>query len=325
MAALAAGALLSGCAAPADLDGEVLAAGPGAAPAPASAPAPPRVPGAPAVPLVVDTDLGADDVLALAFLLRSPEVDVRAVTVAATGLVRCEPGVDVVAGLFSALGVEPVPVACGRADPGPAGRAFPAAWRSAAEAGSGVTPVPGTPVGQPAADLLAEQARDVPGLVLVAIGPMTNVADLAARHPDDYVRLTGIHAMAGSVSGPPVDGVAEWNAAADPESLTAVLTSSVPVTVVPADAVPTGTPAAALAAPVVGRVAAASALPSWWDLAAAAALVTPDAGTGERGGWRLDPSEPGRLRRSGAGTVTVHRSLGAPALEAQYTRVFRAS
>lgn len=323
MAAVAAGAALAGCAAPADLDGEALAFGSGAAPAPASAPPPARVPGAPVVPVVVDTDLGSDDLLALAFLLRAPDVDVRAVTIAATGLVGCEPGVDIVAGLFAALAVEPVPVACGRGEPAPGGRAFPAEWRAAAESGSGVAPVPGVRVPQPAADLLAQQARDGRGLLLVAIGPMTNVADLATRHPQDYARLTGIHAMAGSVSGPAVEGVAEWNAAADPESFAAVLTSSVPVTIVPEDAVPRGTPEVALGAPVVGPVAAAADLPAWWDLAAVAALVAPDAGTAQRAGWSLDPSVPGRLRPSGEGTVTVHRSLSAPALEAQYDRVFR--
>ena len=39
-------------------------------------------------PIVVDTDLGADDIIALALLLRSPAVDVRAITV--SGTVSCD-------------------------------------------------------------------------------------------------------------------------------------------------------------------------------------------------------------------------------------------
>ena len=327
VAALAAGVLLAGCAAPADLDGEVLVAGPGsgAGGGAGGAPVPARDPSAAAVRVVVDTDLGADDLLALAFLLRSPDVEVRAVTIAATGLVGCDRGVDVVAGLFAALAVEPLPVACGRATPGPGGRPFPAAWRAAAAAGSGVPPVPGTTVDRPAADLLAQEAREVGGLVLVAIGPMTNVADLATGHPDAYARLGGIHAMAGSVSGPVLDGVAEWNAAADPEALAAVLASAVPVTLVPEDAVPPGPPVAATDAPVVGPVTAAADVPAWWDLAAVAALVAPDTGTADRGGWGLDPSAPGRLSRTGDGAATVYRSLDGPALQAQYAQVFGAT
>ena len=316
--ALAAGALLAGCAAPADLDGEAwAAAGAGLPPAPA------RMPGATVTPVVVDTDLGADDLVALAFLLRHPEVEVHALTIAATGLVGCETGVDVVAGLVAALEEQPVPVACGPETAGAGGRPFPTEWATAAELGSGVAPAPGTAVAESAPQLIARQARDVAGLVLVALGPMTNVADLASQHPEDYARLAGIHAMAGSVAGPVVDGVAEWNVAADPRSLETVLASPVPVTLVPEDAVPTGTPELLAAAPVVGRVVTTADIPAWWDLAAVAALVAPDLGSPEQGAWVLDPSVPGRLVRSpgGAGAVQVHTSLDAAALEPQYARV----
>jgi Inosine-uridine preferring nucleoside hydrolase len=310
--------LLAGCAPPADTDGEVraVAGGGGLGPAPA------RMPGDAVVPVVVDTDLGADDLLALAFLLRHPQVDVRAVTLAATGLVGCDRGVDLVAGLFAALDVPPAPVACGRSERGAGGRAFPAQWRAAAENGSGVPTVDGPAVAEPAAEVLARQARAVPGLVLVAIAPMTNVADLAIQHPDAYRGLAGIHMMAGSVSGPVVDGVAEWNAAADPLALETVLGSPVPVTVVPADAVPNGTPEVLASTPVVGRVVAGADVPAWWDLAAAAALVVGDAGAVEPGRWALDPAHPGRLVMTGNGTTSVYRSLDEPALASEYARVF---
>ena len=117
-----AASVLAGCAAPVDDDGELL---------PAAAPHPAPTQLAEATPVVVDSDLGGDDLVALAFLLRHPTVDVQAVTIAATGLVGCEDGVRVVAGLFEALGEPAVPVGCGRAAPGPGGRPFPAAWREA--------------------------------------------------------------------------------------------------------------------------------------------------------------------------------------------------
>ena len=75
--------------------------------------------------MVVDTDLGGDDLVALAFLLRHPSVRVEAVTIAGTGLVGCDPGVDLVADLFTALDEDPVPVACGREEAGPGGAAVP--------------------------------------------------------------------------------------------------------------------------------------------------------------------------------------------------------
>ncbi len=308
---LAAGLALTGCTPP-----------DGAGPLP---PPPPKAAAGDRISVVVDTDLGADDLVALAFLLRHPDVDVRALTIPATGLVDCGPGLDVAAGLFAALAAEPVPIACGRATAGPGGRPFPPAWRTAAADGWGLTPEDGAPGAEPedAVDLLAGHARDTSGLVVVALGPMTNVAELATRHPDDFQRLGAVHAMAGSVSGPLVDGVAEWNAAADPAALGTVLTGPVPVTVVPEDAVPEGTPEI-LRGPVVGRVAQAADLPAWWDLAAVAALVTPDAGPTEDGGWELHGSEPGRLGRQGdgVGDVRVYRALDPQMLESEYARVF---
>jgi hypothetical protein len=303
---------LGGCAAPYDGDGEAEAA---AAPAAAAAPTPD------ATPVLVDTDLGGDDLVALSFLLRHPSVGVEAVTIAATGLVGCEAGVRVVAGLFAALREPPVPVACGRPTAGPGGRVFPAEWREVAESGTGILPAAGTLVDGTADELIARRARRTEGLVVVALGPLTNLADLAREHPADYARLAGVHAMAGSVAGPLVDGVAEWNAAADPESLAVVLTAPAPLTLVPEDAVPDGTPSA-LEAPVVSKVRATIDYPRWWDLAAAAALVAPHAGKVEAGGWVLDDSEPGRLRRAADGPVRVYRTLDDRVLETAYDEAF---
>jgi hypothetical protein len=301
---------VTGCTAPYDDDGEATL---GVAPAPNADPD--------ATPVLVDTDLGGDDLVALAFLLRHPSVDVRAVTIAATGLVGCEAGVRVVAGLFEALQESPRPVACGTAAPGSGGRAFPAQWREMAESGTGIRPVDGLRDDRLAAELMAESAQHTEGLVVVALGPLTNVADLARAHPEDYVRLAGVHAMAGSVDGPASDGVVEWNAAADPGALAAVLAEPVSLTLVPEDAVPEGTPDG-LAGPVVGTVAATIDYPKWWDLATAASLVVPTAGTVETGTWTLDDSEPGRLRRTGAGPVRVLRTLDGAALDPAYREAF---
>ena len=82
-----------------------------------------------AVPVVVDTDLAVDDLVALAFLLSSPEADVRAVTVSGTGEVRCPQGLKVIRSLLAVTGDEKVPVACGRSTPLAGDHAFPTEWR----------------------------------------------------------------------------------------------------------------------------------------------------------------------------------------------------
>ena len=82
---------------------------------------------------VVDTDLGADDVVALAMLLRHPAVDVRAITVSGTGLVHCPVGVGHVRSILLDLGVRDRSVGCGRPDAGRDGLAFPPPWRRSSD------------------------------------------------------------------------------------------------------------------------------------------------------------------------------------------------
>jgi inosine-uridine nucleoside N-ribohydrolase len=202
-------------------------------------------------PIVIDTDLAADDIFAIMVLLRDPTVDLRAITIAGTGEVRCPAGLRNARRLVAAFGRTNVPVACGRENPGPSGRWFPAEWRDGADAFYGI----GLPVvdgegdrGRPAAKLLVDLASaarvaDAP-LTLVVLGPWTNLADAVALEPAFVRNLAGIHAMGGAIDVPgnitvgdttPADGV-EWNLGADPDAVAAVLALDVPVTFVPLDA-----------------------------------------------------------------------------------------
>jgi len=319
------GALLAGCSAATDGDGEVRSAGTLAA-------APARL--ASAMPLVVDTDLGADDLVALALLLRHPKVRVEAVTIAATGLVGCPQALDVVADLTAALAMSAPPVACGRAQPGPAGRAMPAEWRSRAAQGNGLprasavarhlSPIEVSP--RPAPDELARLVGETDGLTVVALGPLTNIADLATSDPTAFASLAALHVMGGVLEALGENGIGEWNAAADPDAFATVLRAvdrpgAPEMTIVPLDAVPAGTPEA-LKGPVIGAVSAQAGVPAWWDAATAAALVEPDAATAAPGSFAMDGTTPGRLRRTGAGTVRMVRALDPVLIERVYESVF---
>ena len=68
-------------------------------------------------PLIIDTDVGSDDALALVYMLQDPGVDVRAITVSGTGLVHCDSGVAIVAGLVRLAEHPQIPVVCGSASP----------------------------------------------------------------------------------------------------------------------------------------------------------------------------------------------------------------
>ena len=82
-------------------------------------------------PILVDTDLGADDLTALAVLLRDPTVDIRAITIPRTGLVHCGPGLRTLRNLLADFGAPAVPLGCGHAGAEPEAYPFPESWREA--------------------------------------------------------------------------------------------------------------------------------------------------------------------------------------------------
>ena len=281
--------------------------------------------------MIVDTDLAGDDVLALMVLLRDPGVDVRGVTIAGTGEVRCLPGIRNSRRLLAAFGRSDVPVACGRELPGPFGRSFPTAWRDGADGFYGVE-LPEveneSSRGEAAPELLVRlaAASDEP-LTIVTLGPMTNVADAAALDPGFASRLGGIHAMAGTIDEAgnidngdttPADGV-EWNVGADPGAMAAVLALDVPITLVGLDAtsdVPVppdiveqlAADHAAAGADIAYEMYArtpflAAAGNSYWDPLAAVTLTDPSTAGWEDLGVTMQPTGPaaGRLSRDPGG------------------------
>jgi pyrimidine-specific ribonucleoside hydrolase len=194
------------------------------------------------VPVVVDTDLAVDDLVALAFLLSSTGVDVRAVTVSGTGEVRCPQGLAVVASLLALTGDEEVPVACGRSTPLAGDHAFPTQWRDLADGGWGMdlteAAPPDTDLSAP--DLLGTTLRQG-GVTLLTLGPLTNVAESFRADPglagqvDSIVVMGGALDVPGNVSGAG-SSAAEWNMYVDPTAAAEVLASGAPILLVGLDA-----------------------------------------------------------------------------------------
>ncbi|RYP81061.1 hypothetical protein EKO23_24080 [Nocardioides guangzhouensis] len=311
----------SGCTAPYDDDGEVTGLM-GAAPAKADD----------AVPVVIDSDLAPDDLAAITYLVRHPRVDVVGITVPATGMVGCTDGLRLLADLFAAIESPSVPVACGTTERGKDGVPFPEEWCTGVVIDPGLPAlgaVPWQPLREDAGAFLAQQARVHPGLHVVALGPLTELAALAADRPADYRRIAGVTTMAGAVGDgqDPGRGIGEWNAAADPAAFAAVLAGPVPVTVVPDGPVPQGVPDGLAAAPVVGRLGVDTMItsPAYWDLATAGVFATAGATADERtGAWTAEVTGTRGLLHQGAGSgrVRVVTGLDTHALDASYAAVF---
>lgn len=197
------------------------------------------------LPVLIDTDVAPDDLVALAFLVGSPRVEVRAITVSGTGEAHCGPGVDVVLRLLERLEAPPIAVACGRETPIAGDHAFPDAWRTGADDGSGLA-LPSTsraPYAGDAVQLISETSDAMEGLRVLTLGPMTNLADALGRRPELARRLETVYVMGGALfvpgnvafGGPSENEVAEWNVYVDPTATQVVIDSGLPVRLVSLD------------------------------------------------------------------------------------------
>jgi inosine-uridine nucleoside N-ribohydrolase len=200
-----------------------------------------------ALPVVIDTDMAADDWLAVLFLLGRSDVEVKAITVTGTGEAHCPAGMRNALDLAALAGRPEIPVACGRETPLAGNHSFPATWRERVDGllGLSLPKNPGTPSGEPAPELFGRAVLEsAQKLHVVALGPLTNVGEVLAENPGLAEELDGITVMGGAVGVPGNVGpssslendVAEWNFYVDPVAAAEVLRSGVPVTLVPLDA-----------------------------------------------------------------------------------------
>lgn len=205
------------------------------------------------VPMIIDTDPGVDDAVAVLLAVASPRVQLLALTT-----VFGNAGVDVTTTnalrLRALSGLDQLPVAAG-ADRPLAYRRHPRAscWHGVdGLAGQAEQlPAPSGPISPlGAVPLMATLLRSAPiPVTLAAIGPLTNIALLLAVHPELKPRIERIVAMGGDFSR----SQAEFNVGSDPEAARRVLVEEdVPTTLVPLDltrrAVPDDTWLAELAA-----------------------------------------------------------------------------
>lgn len=198
---------------------------------------------------IVDTDMALDDWMALIYLLYAPDVDVRAITVCGTGECHAGPGVRTGLGLLALAGRAGVPVAAARRTRPLRGRnAFPLPVRLGIDLRLGLR-LP-QPLERAAAlgavDLqirLLEQAREP--LTIIALGPLTNLAELVLRRPDLLGKIAALYVMGGALRVPGnIQAMAprldhpfsEWNIFVDPYAADLVFRSGVPIRLVALDA-----------------------------------------------------------------------------------------
>ncbi|MCP9484850.1 MAG: nucleoside hydrolase [Gaiellaceae bacterium MAG52_C11] len=183
------------------------------------------------IPIVLDCDPGHDDAIALLLALASPEVELLGVTTV-HGNQTLEKTTENALRVLELVGRSDVPVAPG-ADR-PLLRDLRVAAHVHGESGLDGPELPAAtagPVDEPAIDFIAGRIRA--GTVLVAVGPLTNIALYLEAHGTENIER--IVLMGGAIAEGNMTPAAEFNIWADPEAAQRVFHCGRPVTMIGLD------------------------------------------------------------------------------------------
>jgi purine nucleosidase len=188
--------------------------------------------------VLIDTDPGIDDALALILALRSPELEVRGITTV-HGNVPVDRATRNAFRILDLVGRRDIPVAQGATVPLLRElRTAEVVHGSDGLADLVTTEVDVAPHAVAGPEFLVRtlEEADRP-LTIITLGPMTNVAIALAFAPQIVERIERVVAMGGAVrSEGNATPAAEFNILVDPEAAAIVLRSGAPVTLVPLDA-----------------------------------------------------------------------------------------
>jgi purine nucleosidase/pyrimidine-specific ribonucleoside hydrolase len=198
--------------------------------------------------VIIDTDPGIDDAMALLLALQSPALQIAAVTTV-SGNVPVDTGTRNVFTVFSLLPEIPKPpVAKGASRPMQKDPAY--VYDVHGKDGLGGIYGLRNRNGQPryphpeislsqrgAVDEILHHISTAPDAVtLIALGPLTNVALAIQKDRAIMVRLKRIVIMGGALSAPGnITPAAEFNMFVDPHAAAVVFTAGIPITLVPLD------------------------------------------------------------------------------------------
>lgn len=183
--------------------------------------------------LIIDTDPGVDDAIAILMALAAPQVEVVGLTTVG-GNVSLAQGTRNALSLLEFAGAGQVPVSRGASRP----RRGKYRYSHEFHGRTGLThrmPAPSIRAGsEPAVEFMSGQLEQQPGEIdLVALGPLTNLARLHRRYPGVLAKGRSVTVMGGAVGVPGnVTPHAEFNFYSDPVAAQEVLETGVPMTLV---------------------------------------------------------------------------------------------
>jgi len=188
--------------------------------------------------VIIDTDPGLDDSIAILFALGCGKFEVLGLTTVG-GNIGLQQTARNAGGLLAVMNRSDIPVICGADGPMARDGFDIVAAVHGADGLKGVPlPQPLTPPLSGAVEWMAKVLEEAePASVdILALAPLTNVARLLTEHRHLTGRIGRIIAMGGTIKEPGNSGPrAEFNFASDPEAVSVVLGSPVKLTVIPLD------------------------------------------------------------------------------------------
>lgn len=192
-------------------------------------------------PILVDCDTGIDDALALAYLLAEPTVEIVGVTTVSGNTDAARAAANTLS-LFELAGVDDIPVAIGAHDfrDHPYAGGAPHVHGADGVGEIALAAAARAHDARAAVELIDHLAQRHPGLTVLALGPLTNLAAYAETPSvaafDRLVIMGGAFAHSGNVTA-----WAEANIHNDPEAAAVVFAQDWDVTAVPLDVTMTQT------------------------------------------------------------------------------------
>ncbi len=197
-------------------------------------------------PVIVDTDMGGDDWLALLYLLKEPNVDVRAITISGTGETNCYHGMLNLLKILNVAHRTDIPTACGKEKPLLGQQVFPQFIRQLANNFNGLSyPLPTDGHLQKSATRLITDTiykANTP-VDIITLGPLTNIATAMIYHPQISKNIGTIYISGGAVGQPgnlnipgyykTTNTTAEWNMFIDPTADAIVFNAPVHRVIIP--------------------------------------------------------------------------------------------
>jgi inosine-uridine nucleoside N-ribohydrolase len=186
--------------------------------------------------VIIDTDPGVDDAMAILLALNSPELKVEALTVV-PGNVEAAQGLENALKLVSLAGRCDVLVAGGAQHPLNQKLITAQFWHGKNGLAGVELPAP-TCKADPrfGPDLIIEMVHKYPHeITLIPVGPLTNIALAVSKDPGIVPLVKDIVIMGGSITGGNVNGAAEANVYNDPEAAQIVFNAGWTVTMIGSD------------------------------------------------------------------------------------------